>query len=198
MKTDRIIGTVALTGLALALTGCIVTSVYPFYFEEDVAFEPALLGDWTKGQAPREEHWKFERAGETAYLLTYTTGSDKSSVMQARLFKLRGQSFLDLFASERSDDGLFPTIPSHLLLRVLQTGPTLSMNALNYDWLGKLLEKNPKAIRHHVVEVGRDKRLVLTADTAELQRFLVKHLKTQAAWKDDSELQLSPAGSPSR
>lgn len=198
MKTNRIIGTLALAGLALALTGCIVTSVYPFYFEKDVAFEPALLGDWTKGQPPREEHWKFERFGETAYLLTYTTGSDKSSVMQARLFKLRGQTFLDLFASERSDDGLFPTIPSHLLLRVLQTGPTLNMNALNYDWLGKLLEKNPKAIRHHVVEVGRDKRLVLTADTRELQKFVVKHLKTEAAWKDDSELQLIPARSPSR
>jgi len=198
MKINRILATVALTGLALALTGCIVTSVYPFYFEKDVAFDPALLGDWTKGAPAREEHWKFERYGETAYLLTYTTGSDKSSVMQARLFKLRGQRFLDLYASERSDDGLFPTIPSHLLLRVLQTGPTLNINALNYDWLGKLLEKNPKAIRHHVVQVGGDKRLVLTADTAELQRFVVNHLKTQAAWKDGWELELVPTGSPSR
>jgi len=196
MRINRILGTVALAGLALALTGCVVTSVYPFYFEKDVVFEPALLGDWTKGQSS-SEHWKFERDGGTAYRVTYTLG-EGSSVMQARLFKLRGQRFLDLYASERSGDGLFPTIPSHLLLRVLQTGPTLNMRALNYDWLGKLLDKNPKAIRHHVVEVGRDKRLVLTADTAELQRFVVKHLKTQAAWKDDSELQLTPASSPSR
>jgi hypothetical protein len=196
MKINRIVGTVALTGLALALTGCVVTSVYPFYFEKDVAFEPGLLGDWTKGQAAKER-WKFERDGETAYRLTYTEG-DKSSVMQARFFKLPGQTFLDLFASEPKDDGLPPAIPSHLLLRVVQTGPTLEMAALNYEWLGTLLEKNPKAIRHHVVQGSGDKRLVLTADTAELQRFVVKHLKTEAAWKDGLELQRATAMPQSR
>ena len=198
MKINRILATVALTGLALALTGCIVTSVYPFYFEKDVAFDPALLGDWTKGAPAREEHWKFERYGETAYLLTYTTGSDKSSVMQARLFKLRGQTFLDLFVSERSDDSLFPTIPSHLLLRIVKTGPTLTMAALNYEWLEELVKKNPKAIRHHVVQIGKDKRLVLTADTRELQKFVIKHLKTEAAWETSVELQPDSARSLSR
>jgi hypothetical protein len=198
MRINRILVTMALAGLALAMTGCIVTSVYPFYFEKDVAFEPALLGDWTKSQGPSEEHWKFERYGETAYLLTYTTGSDKSSVMQARIFKLRGQTFLDLFASERSDDGLFPTIPSHLLLRIDRTGPTLGMAALNYEWLEELVKKDPKTIRHHVIQMNKDKRIVLTADTRELQKFVIKHLKTEAAWKDRWELQLIPASSPAR
>ena len=42
MKTNRIIGAAALAGLALAFTGCVVTSVYPFYFEKDVAFDSGL------------------------------------------------------------------------------------------------------------------------------------------------------------
>lgn len=69
-----------------------------------------------------------------------------------------------------------------------ETGPTLEMAALNCEWLGILLEQNPKAIRHQVVQGGGYKRLVLTADTAELQRFVVKHLKTEAAWVDGLEL----------
>ena len=196
MKINRIIGPAALTGLALALTGCVLTSsVYPFYFEKDLVFEPALLGDWTKGQSP-SEHWKFERDGEKAYELTYNAGGRKSRA-RAHLFRLRDQAYLDLIVPDATDDA-FPAIPTHLLLRVIQTGPTLRVTALNREWLGKLLEKNPKTIRHQVVEGGGYKRLVLTAETAELQRFVVKHLKTEAAWKDDSELRLTPASSPSR
>jgi len=190
--------TILLTaGLALALlTGCIVTSVYPFYFEKDVVFEPALLGDWSKAP-PANEHWKFERDGETAYRLTYTE-DDKSSFMQAHLFKLHGQTFLDLFAPEAKCDVVPPAISSHTLLLVLQTGPALRMAPLNYEWLGTLLEKKPKAIRHHVVQTSGDKQLVLTADTAELQRFVVKHLKTEVAWKDTMELQPATAKPQSR
>jgi hypothetical protein len=196
MKINRIVCTVALAGLAWALTGCVVTSVYPFHFEKDLVFEPALLGDWVK-DAAATDHWKFEREGPDAYRLTYTD-SQKSSVAQARLFKLRDQTFLDLYASEPKDEGLFPTIPSHLLLRVVQTGPTLAMAALNDKWLRQLVEKNPKALRHLFVQEGIDKRLVLTADTAELQRFVVKHLKTEAAWETSEELQRATAMPPSR
>jgi len=193
MKTNRIIGTVALAGLALALAGCVVSSVYPFYFEKDVVFAPALLGDWTTAK----EHWKFERQGEKAYRITYTE-CEKSSVMQAHLFQLRGQKFLDILGPEPGDYGRIPATPSHVLLRVVQTSPTLELVPLDYDWLGGLLEKHPKAIRHHIVHAGGDKRLVLTADTAELQRFVVKHLKTEAAWtwNESLELKSEPAVSP--
>jgi hypothetical protein len=187
---------VLLAAAATLLGGCVVTSVYPFYFEKDVVFDSALLGDWTKGEAA-EEHWKFERAGETAYRLTYTE-DDKSSVMQARLFELRGQMFLDLLGAEPGDYGLVPATPSHALLRIVKTGPTLEMVPLDYDWLRELLETNPKAIRHHIVHAGGDKRLVLTADTAELQRFVVKHLNTKAAWKKVLKLKPDQAVAPPR
>jgi hypothetical protein len=32
----------AILGIALALAGCVVTSVYPYYTEKDVIFDPAL------------------------------------------------------------------------------------------------------------------------------------------------------------
>ena len=193
MKTRVAIVIFLLAALTLALTGCVVTSIYPFYFEKDVAFDSALLGNWTKAN----ERWTFERVGETAYRLTYTEG-EKSSVMRAHLFELRGQKFLDLFGPEPGDFGLVPPIPAHVLLRVVKTGPTLEMVPLDYEWLANLLEKKPKIIRHHIVKVNGDKRLVLTADTAELQRFVRKHLKTEDAWKEVLKLQPDQAGSTRR
>ena len=72
---------------AVVLAGCIVTSVYPFYTEKDAVFNSALVGEWSKTESS-EERWKFEKAGENAYRLTYVSGG-KSFTMQAHLFKLR-------------------------------------------------------------------------------------------------------------
>ena len=178
-----------LTGCALLLTGCLVTSVYPFFSAKDVAFDPALVGNWTN-TTEEVEHWQFAAEKTNRYQLTYIT-KDHTNVMQATLFKLRDTSFLDLFSTEISEENQPPPIPSHLLFRIVQTSPTLKMSAMDYDWLSKLLTQEPKAVRHHVIQVSDDadkNRLVLTADTEELQKFVMKHLGTKEAWGDPVEL----------
>lgn len=178
-----------LVGGAAFLTGCLVTSVYPFYQQKDLAFEPALLGNWTNSKEAGE-HWKFEREGTNAYRLTYTSDG-KDSVMRAHFFKIGENAFLDLFTTDGSCDVQPPPIPSHFLLRVFQVSPNAKLAALNHGWLKDLLDKEPSALRHQVI-VNEDKpddsRVILTADTGELQKFILKHLKTEAAWKDDFEL----------
>jgi len=179
-----------LLSLAAVLTGCLVTSVCPFYTQKDLAFDAGVVGHWTNTKEAGE-HWTFEKEGDKAYQLTYTSDG-KTSVVQAHLFKLGGQSFLDLFTPEIKDDTQPPPIPSHFLLRAEQLSPTVKLAPLNYDWLKELLAKNPKALRHHLIASGdkpEDSRLVLTADTTELQQFILKHLKTEEAWKDGLELQ---------
>jgi len=199
MKTNRITGTVALTGLALALTGCVATSVYPFYFEKDVVFEAALVGDWKKADQP-DEHWRFEQASGLGYRITSESGG-KTAVYQGHAFKLQGQTFLDLTTTQWKEDIQPEPVPSHFLARIVQLTPTVKLSALNYDWLKELLARDPKAVRHIVVQTGEkseDRRIVLTADTAELQQFVLKHLKTEVAWEASIELQADPTRSPSR
>jgi hypothetical protein len=182
-------------GMAVLVTGCLVTSVCPYYTQKDLAFEPALLGNWTNSQ-DSDEHWKFEKEGTNSYRLTYAT-KDESSAMQARLFKLRGEAFLDLFTTEMKDQETQPPpIPSHFLFRVFEIKSEVRMAALNYEWLRELLAKEPQTLRHHLlpVEESPDKqRLVLTAETQELQKFIIKHLKTEEAWKNDFRLKRDSA-----
>lgn len=178
-------------GLALTLfTGCVVTSVYPFYLEKDVVFEPALLGSWQKaGQS--DERWEFARDKANGYLVTFVS-KDATNVFQGHAFKLHGEKFLDLGTAQWKEDIQPEPVPSHLLVRVGQIAPSLKMANLNYDWLRELVAKNPEAIRHIVIKTGDkpdDRHVVLTADTAELQRFLIKHLNTKGAWDDSLELQ---------
>lgn len=173
----------------LLLAGCVVTSVYPYYNPRDVAFDPALVGGWTNSESA-DEMWKFEAAGTNGYELTVVSKSE-TNVMDACRFKLSGSIFLDLFTSEEIRGVQPPPIPAHFLVRLWETNSALRMAALDYEWLAQTLTNQPAALRHYFVN-GRgnasDGRLVLTADTAELQKFITKNLNTKEAWKDPFEL----------
>jgi hypothetical protein len=188
MKTNRIIGTVALTGLALALTGCVVTSIYPYFTDKDLVIDPALLGDWVEAGATNAsaEHATIERTGEKDYRVTAFTASETNS-SDLHLFRLKQQLFLDICLTNRSLD----YVPVHQVSKVIRIEPTIETAALNYDWLAKLLEKNPREIRHMVLREkpadAKGGRIVLTADTKELQRFILKHVNNTNAWNKPSE-----------
>jgi hypothetical protein len=171
--------------LAATLAGCVVTSVCPYYTQEDLVSEPALLGKWTNTKNPNEV-WSFAQIGPFAYRFTLIDSS-KTTVMEAHAFKLKGQLFLDIFSLEQD----YHVIPAHYLLKVTQLEPTLQLAELNDSWLKELLAKQPTSLRHHFVKTGdkpTDRRVVLTAETPELQKFIIKHLTTEPAWNQAFEL----------
>ena len=177
-----------LSVLSLALVllaGCVVNSVYPFYTAKDLAFDPALLGTWgdvKNSSAEDKEVWVFEKITDQTYKMTIR-GSSETNAFDTHLFTLGKERFLDCLPRQRA---AYHT-PDHFLLRVKSITPTLELQLLNYEWLAKLVEQDPKAIRHIVVPKEADASneggtLTLTADTAELQNFLRKHLANTNAW----------------
>lgn len=174
------LGALAAIGL-LALAGCVVTSVYPYYTAKDVAFEPRLLGRWVDSDSTNEtnKYWEFARAGTNHYKLTIKNG-DEVNEFQAHFFRLKAWTFLDAMPLERHGD----CIPPHYLLKVSQVEAALEMTALNQKWLDELLEDRPGALRH-IYTAGPDgERLVLTADTKDLQKFILKHVANTNAFKE--------------
>ncbi|TAL05065.1 MAG: hypothetical protein EPO07_04195 [Verrucomicrobia bacterium] len=177
---------ISIIGLAAALAaGCVVTSVYPFYTAKDVVFDGALIGVWAEAGSTNaaSENWFFEKSGTNAYKLTVNE-KDKHTAYDAHLFKLKGKLFLDAFPQERTGD----FVPPHYLLKVTRVEPQFEYALMNYEWLGKLLDKDPKAVRHVVVpDASGDAskaRIVLTADTAELQKFILKHENVEGVFDE--------------
>jgi hypothetical protein len=182
---------VILAAAAVVFAGCVVTSVYPYYTPKDLVFETTLLGNWVNTNN-EDEMWKFKKSGELEYRVTLIEAR-QTTVMEAHAFKLHDELFLDLFSLEQD----FHVVPAHYLLKVTQITPTLRMSELNDEWLKALLLKEPAALRH-ILDGKSDKpeecRLVLTADTLELQDFLVRHLESEGAWKKSFELIRDPIG----
>jgi hypothetical protein len=177
----------SIVSIALLVTSCVVTSVYPFYTGKDIVFDQALLGDWIDAVKTNEpnEFVRVERLGEKGYLVTAFTANETNST-EAYLFRLKQQLFLDVFPTNRPLDYL----PVHQVSRVISLGPKFESSDLNYEWLAKLLEQKPDAIRHLALpEKPGDTqggRVVLTAETPELQRFILRHLSDTNAWKEGS------------
>lgn len=173
-------------GLAVAFcAGCVVTSIYPFYMPKDVVYNAALVGVWAEAGATNAaiENWVFEKRATNAYKLTVNE-KDKHTEYDATLFKLKGKLFLDCFPRGREGD----LVPPHYLLKVPRIEPQFEYALMNYKWLEELLEKDPKAVRHVRVpdESGDDgkARVVLTADTAELQKFVSKYESVEGAFDE--------------
>ena len=185
-----------LCGLAATLTGCVVTSVHPFYTAQDVAFEPALLGRWLADDPANS--FEFKKAGDDHYQIVITEKENKSSESAAYLFKLDGQLFLDHSPTNPPDLAL---LPLHQISKVTMAGDTFTIASMRYEWLRDQMTNSPAPLRHEVVtqkdEKGQgDSRIVLTASTQDLQQFILRNVNTDRAWENPTTFHRAPRPAP--
>jgi hypothetical protein len=178
MKTPikLVIGLPLLAGLVF-LAGCVVVSVYPYYTTKDIVTDKALVGTWAEEGETNvlEKHWQFSATNGQAYVLIVREG-EETTEFTARLFKLKNGRFIDAEPVKREGD----FIPPHYLLQVHQlNAKELQMSVMDHEWLKQHLQQNPSSIAHLWLdpEAGSQStgRLVLTADTAKLQSFVLKY-----------------------
>jgi hypothetical protein len=174
--------TVAL-GLVMLLAGC-VPSLHPLYTEEDLVYDPALVGTWTEEDS--EDTWTFRKLGDTAYDLIYTEEGVPAR-FEAHLVQVGEFLFLDTYPGEpdiKNDFYLVHIIPAHIFLRIEIEGDVLRYAMLDLDWLKKMIAENKVDIRHEEMEGG----ILLTAQPEELQTFLAKYAENEKAFPDPQEL----------
>jgi hypothetical protein len=181
MKPRHIFGLIVVA-VAVALCGCI-PSVWPFYRPADIITDDRLPGEWhAKAGDADPRIWNFEKGEDKDYKLTLTDKDGKTGVFTARLFKIKQEMFLDLqaadceYAPTQSGWVGITMYPGHFLVRVKLLAPNLQLALFDIDWLGKYLEEHPKGIAHHKDGEAEHGRTILTAETEELQSFVLAHL----------------------
>jgi hypothetical protein len=158
--------------LAVLLAFSCVRSLQPLYEDEDLVFEPRLLGTWTDGDG--KDDWTFARGVGNEYILTCLTGEDEvKAKFRARLGKLGGAFFLDLFPEKggapmpKNDLLTMHLIPAHTFWRVRFDGG-LHLDPFNADWLKEGIREGRLKIPH----VETPDEIILTASMPDLQAFL--------------------------
>jgi len=176
-----------------AIVVCCAPSLHPLYTDEDVIFDEALIGVWQEEGA--KDMWEFTRMeGEDAYRVVYTDEDGVPGELIAHLVLIEDRKFLDFYPGDITDLEVNAVyfahlVPAHRFVLVEQIEPTLRTRIMELDWLESFLKENPGAIAHEFIEEsGGESQLVLTASTEELQAFMIRHIDTEGAYGEVTEL----------
>lgn len=180
MRSVRIL---VLSFTALFMVSCFVTSVHPLYTKKDLTFVPELLGTWEN-----DDVWTFEQSGKNAYELTIKEQDDaKPGVYETHLVKLGKYLFLDLYPDEAEiEDYGYDVhfVPTHSFWRIEIEKDVLRIAYIDIEWLEKMIDGNKVNIAH----VRLEDRVVLTAPTEDLQKFVLKYAEDTDAFPETEEL----------
>lgn len=157
--------------LAVVLGGC-VPSVHPLFTENDLICDANLVGNWAENNP--KTVWTFTEKDNKTYRLTYIADG-KSGTFTAGLGTVGSERYLNIYPED-------PNLPqndfykNHLLymntfIKVKFIDPNLTMQMMDADNVKKLLKKNPNLLKHEFV----GDRLILTASTKDLQKFMRKY-----------------------
>lgn len=170
--------------LVLLLAGCL-PSLHQLYTDETLVFEEGLVGKW---RTDERGTWQFRQDGEKEYELKIYETEEELGRFKAHLVKIKGMMFLDLypdseFVKDLDDFYKWHLLAVHTFMKVDSIEPSLRLRIIDYDEVTDILEDDPDAIKHEVV----DERIVLTATTEQLQEFVVEHVDTIFGDESDDE-----------
>ena len=183
---------ITLLGAALANLGCVVPSLHPLFTDNDLVFDPALIGPWEEGE---ESLWVFERSSGNSYQLILAS-EDEMSLFDAHLLQLGPHQFLDLYpqAASREDTlGGLHLLPVHTFCKLIWAGESLQLVPMNLGWLEEGIRSGSLELDH----AWTDGELLLTAPTEELQSLVALHADDPAAFPENDPdswaIELKPA-----
>jgi hypothetical protein len=156
----------------LLIAGCL-PSLHSVYTEEDLVFEPEIVGFWKLEKSPQT--WDFAKRDGKSYDLVFTDKNGQSGRFVAHLCRVEGALFLDLFPRQEKIDATafykYHLLPIHTVYMVKQMKPTLELVSIDLNWLKQHLADHPDELSHST----QNNRTLITASTEELQKFLVDH-----------------------
>jgi hypothetical protein len=173
----------------IAMSGCLVTSLHPFYKARDRFFDPVMTGSWMDGDSciwtieanMTSESFMGPQTPDDHYMITYYEEPDKPGKFIGTLFRINGVPYVDFYPDpdeEHCTNELmcWHHFPTHTLARVQYNSDSILLYWFGEEWLNELLEQNRIRIKHETVEINPDyPRHVLTASTDELQKFIRKY-----------------------
>ena len=187
--------TVLFFGLAILMGGCLpVFSLHGLYSEDSLVLEEKLLGRWTTDPNEPDDLWQFARADDMdkTYKLTMCDSDKNKGCFLARLVKLDSRYFLDLYPDKDATEIKDPNkvdwpynyifmVPTHTFLKVESIVPRIKLKLTEDQRLQQLLDEEPNAIGYVKVE----DRILLTAETKELQAFVLKYADDERLFPDE-------------
>jgi len=134
---------------------------------------------------------KTEKSSETkdslynAYELNYSDKEGEKTSFFVTLFTLKDSLYFDFYPIENESDNSFfikHTVSVHTLAKVKQIDKNnFHMKWFSEEWLNELIDSTQLNIAHEIIRIPAfdildNPNAILTATTADLQKFLITHM----------------------
>jgi hypothetical protein len=171
---------------ALSFTLACDGSFHPAYTEQDLIFDPALLGTWYDSSEASTA--TVSTRDSLSYVVSVSDSLNRSAAFSAHLARLDDVILLDVYP-EDLPGSLEESYRAHFLRFhsvhfVEMQGNRLVMRQVGGESLRAFLRRHPGAVAHVMV----DSATVLTASTVEVRRFLSLYSGAPGALSDSSVL----------
>ena len=185
--------------ISMFFSGCVVYSFYPIYTEKDLFPNDILTGKWLDSDSTV---WSFEHKyhGEkipenidsSSYILELKDKDNRESEFSIHIIKLADHYFLDFYLEDFMEDNnldlaSFHIVPVHTFAKLEFTDKELQINWFDQEWLKRLIDENKIRIHHE----NNDDYILLTAKPKELQKFVIKYVNSEEAFKEGIEAELT-------
>jgi len=169
----------------LGAMGCVPNSIHPLYTDDNVVYDPALIGKWHE---EGELAWiEFAEGEDDSYIFRMAEDENVVSTFHAKLVKLGEHTLLDIMPAEPSAEmGDFyrgHLLPMHSFYVVTETSPTLKFSVLNWE----VFESDVKSGKAKIDFIDYEGHIILTSETDELGEFIVNLLQRKDATDHESE-----------
>ena len=189
MRIPRLSIALPVLVLTAFLGGCDTYSLHPFYKADENTLEPRLVGTWTVDKTKITIEAKKEGTYEAE---VWDMDSHSDARYKVRLIRVGNNLFADSILDEESLDGKkfdlpYGVAPLHFLYKVSVNGDTLRLSLLKHDWLIKQFEGKKISIAHEYMDDSanpRDSSILLTASSADLQKFIQQIGDTSDAFEE--------------
>jgi hypothetical protein len=189
MRMPRICIALPFIALTAFLGSCATYSVHPFYKPGESTLEPGLVGTWTVDKAKITIQANEEGTYEVGVADSDSNGDYRYKM---RLIRVGNNLFADAvfdeeYLNDKKIDFPYGIAAFHFLYKVLLNGDTLRISLLNHDWLVTQIEAKKMSIAHEYMDEGsdpRDSSILLTASSADLQKFIQQIADTPDAFEE--------------
>lgn len=157
----------------MVLIAACVPSLNPFYSEETLTTDDALVGGWGDKNAAKPQ-WTISKLGEEK---AYKIIAEDGKTLTLHLFKLGDQLFFDFSPiANTPSSGEANFIPSHTLAQAWIEKDLVRVAFMSPEKVEKLMVGGPELVRFTQIEYEKGKKaVVLTGRTPRLQSFLEKY-----------------------
>ena len=177
MKALRYIATI---GMALFFIGCPARSIYPFFTEKNLVFNPGLVGAWVEHD--KQTTYFFQKAEGKNYDVIVCEEKADTTHYEVQLGQIGKVWFLDSYPSEEINN--FQLVPTHIISKMWLNGDTLIYASLESDYVKKFIEA--KKIKIPYTTQKGD--IILTAPTDEIQQLILQLAQDDKAFPNPIKL----------